>query len=459
MTRLPMLTAPPTTARAGELQDTRVALVHLGCPKNLVDSEHMLAAIAGAGATLTGDPTSADVLVVNTCAFIDGAKAESVERILEAEQWKKERSGRRLVVAGCLAERYADDLESEIPAIDALVGTGGVLEVVAAIGGNAVDKPGAVLPAWLPTARTPRILTTATHTAYLKLSEGCDHTCSFCIIPHLRGQHRSRPLEDLVAEATSLAEMGVKELNLIAQDSTSYGEDLGVRDGLAGLIRALGAVDGLEWVRVHYAYPTRVTDAFLDALAETDNACKYIDIPLQHANRAVLQAMRRGGDGASLLRLLERIRSKVPGVSVRTTFIVGFPNETEKRYQELVEFVRAAQLERVGVFTYSHEEETTAHALRDRVPAAEKERRKRHLMRVQARISGRKNRALVGSRMRALIDAVQPDRDLAWARLEGQAPEIDGRVRIRGAELDPGELVDIEIVDASAHDLDAVVAP
>lgn len=452
-----MFAAPPPAA---DLSGRRVSVVHLGCPKNLVDSEHMLATLAGAGAELTGDSETADVVVLNTCAFIDAAKAESIDRILEAERWKGQRDGRRVVVAGCLAERHGNELRREVPAIDAVVGTGSVLDIATAVAGGNVTAPSLErLPDWLPNAATPRILTTATHTAYLKISEGCDHICTFCIIPKLRGKHRSRTIADVVSEARSLVEMGVKELNLVAQDSTSYGEDLGLHDGTAALLHALAPIPGLEWIRVHYTYPTRLSDGFLDAMAAHPNVCKYLDIPLQHANRDVLRAMKRGGDAASYLRLVSRVRAKMPEISIRTTFIVGFPNETERRFEELVGFVREAELDRVGAFTYSHEEGTTAHALRDRVPAREKEERKAHLMRVQARISARKNRARVGSRVRVLIDGVEPDRQRAHARLEGQAPEIDGSVIVDRCDGDPGDFVDVAIVGANAHDLRAVASP
>src|SRR5207247_5704075 len=334
----------------------KIGLVSLGCPKNLVDSEVMLGRLRERGHELSADVREADVIVVNTCAFIDRAKQESVDTVLEMAREKEAGGARRLVVTGCLAQRYDVELRREIPQIDATLGTGQIDEIVAAVEGAATTTDAAArAPTWIYDHTSPRVLSTPPWLAYVKISEGCDYTCSFCIIPTLRGLHRSRPADDVVAEARALAARGVREIILVAQDSTRYGLDLGLRDGLAVLLRRLGGVDGIRWIRVMYAYPATVTDAVLDAIASEDKVVKYVDMPLQHASEPVLKRMKRPTGRGNLLGMVERVRARVPGVAFRTSFIVGFPGETESDFQELLAFMEAAEFDNVGVFTFSDE--------------------------------------------------------------------------------------------------------
>ena len=370
----------------------KIGLISLGCPKNLVDSEVMLGLAREAGHELTKDAAGADVLVVNTCAFIDSAKQESIDTILEMAAHKKDGACKRLIVTGCLGERYRDELKQEIPEIDAVLGTGEVPAIVGAITG--ASQPGAAplkffraspstqhpstrhlepaprrrtCPDYLYDADTPRVFATPRHYAYMKVAEGCDYKCAFCIIPTLRGHYRSRSSESLVREARMLASQGVKELLLISQDTTFYGVDRGERGALARLLRDLNAVEGLEWIRLLYLYPTTIDDATLAAMAECEKVCKYIDLPLQHASNPVLKRMKRPGTRQHYDRLLDRIRTRVPGVALRTTFIVGFPGETERDVEELCRFVEDQSFDHVGVFTYSHEEGTSAYQFEDGV--------------------------------------------------------------------------------------------
>src|SRR6185436_13641594 len=377
-------------------------MVSLGCPKNLVDSEVMLGLAQKAGHELTDNPAAADVLVVNTCAFIDSAKQESIDTILEMAQHKKDGACQRLVVTGCLAERYRNDLVKEIPEIDAVLGTGEVPEIVKAIAG--MSSPGVAplnffrsspgnpesarseLPTYIYDADTPRVFATPRHYAYVKVAEGCDYACSFCIIPTLRGAYRSRPSASIVQEARDLAARGVKELLLISQDTTFYGIDRQERGALGRLLRELNRIDGLEWIRLLYLYPTTITDDVLDAMAECDKVCRYVDLPLQHASAPVLKRMRRPGHRRDYDRLLARIRSRVPGVTLRTTLIVGFPGETAADFDELDGFVADTAFDHLGVFTYSREEGTRAFGFADDVPAAVKRRRRSALMARQKRI-------------------------------------------------------------------------
>jgi ribosomal protein S12 methylthiotransferase len=453
----------------------KIGLVSLGCPKNLVDSEVMLGLAAEAGHELTQDPSAADVLVVNTCAFIDSAKQESIDTILEMAEHKKGGACRRLIVTGCMAERYRDELKKEIPEIDAVLGTGEVPHIVGAISGGgaplplyrreqltASPQPPAPTgrrepPTYLYDASTPRIFATPRHYAYLKIAEGCDYKCAFCIIPTLRGAYRSRPAESIVREARALADRGVKELLLISQDTTFYGIDRGERGALARLLRELNAVDGLEWIRLLYLYPTTIDEDTLAAMAECDKVCKYIDLPLQHASNDVLKRMKRPGTRQSYDRLLTRIRSQVPGVALRTTFIVGFPGETEADLDELRGFVSDHAFDHVGVFTYSHEDGTSAFTLDDDVPAKAKAARRASVMSLQKSLVQKRQRSRVGGRARVIVDGPSNDHDLVLkARLETQAPDIDASVFL--TECDPsayraGDFVDVEIVDARGYDL------
>jgi len=431
-------------------------MLSLGCPKNLVDGEVMLGRLQGAGYRLVADARQADVVVVNTCAFIDRAKQESVDAILEMAREKEMGRAKRLVVTGCLTQRYDAELRREIPEIDATLGTGQVEEIVRAVGGETTSlaEAGSGLPTWVYDHTAPRVLSTPPWLAYVKISEGCDYTCSFCIIPTLRGRHRSRTVEDVVAEAKALAARGVREVVLVAQDSTRYGLDHGVRDGLSYLLRRLGRVDGLKWIRVMYAYPATLSDPILDAMASEEKVVKYVDIPLQHASEAVLRRMKRPTGRGNLLGMVERIRDKVPGVAIRTSFIVGFPGETEADFETLLDFVRAGRFDNVGVFTYSDEEGTTSYDLAGRVSARVKESRQRRLMALQKRISAQKNRARVGERVEVLVEGAHAESDLLLrGRLATQAPEIDGQVILNDGTAEAGEFVTCEVTETHPYDL------
>src|SRR6201989_1994780 len=379
----------------------KVGFISLGCPKNLVDSEVMMGQLKQSGYQITSDAEEADTVVVNTCGFIDSAKKESIEAILEAARLKTEGKATRLVVAGCLVERYRDELKAEMPEVDAFIGTSQITEILSVCDPQTNTRTLPVIPLGNQTATylydesTPRVLATPGQYAYIKIAEGCDRPCAFCFIPQMRGHFRSRRFGSIVAEAHQLAEEGVKELILVAHDSSRYGEDLGKDDALAALLRELSHTDGIEWVRVMYTYPTHISDGFLDVLAEEPKAVKYLDMPLQHASQNVLKLMKRGGNRSSLERLIARVRERVPGIAVRTTFITGFPGETEDDFNELLAFVKNVEFDPVGVFTYSDEEGTPAYDLPNKVdPKIAKQRRAR-LMKEQSRISRKRNRAKV----------------------------------------------------------------
>ncbi len=446
----------------------KIGLVSLGCPKNLVDSEVMLGLARDAGHELVRDEAAADVLVVNTCAFIDSAKRESIDTILEMVRHKQDGACRRLIVTGCLAERYRDELRTEIPEIDAVLGTGEVPDIVSAIAGFpasssapltffAQQPPPRTPPTYMYDAETPRVLATPRHYAYVKIAEGCDYKCAFCIIPTLRGRYRSRPDESIVREARALAARGVKELLLISQDTTFYGIDRDERGALAKLLRLLNGIDGLEWIRLLYLYPTTIDDDTLAAMAECGKVCKYIDLPLQHAANPVLKSMKRPGTRQKYDRLLERIRERVPGVALRTTFIVGFPGETDADVDELCGFVTDHRFDHLGVFTYSHEEGTSAFAMDDDVPAPAKRERRNRVMSLQKRLVRTRQRARIGERVRVLVDGPATDHELVLkARLASQAPEIDAAVYL--SDCDPssfrsGDFVEVEIVGSRDYDL------
>jgi ribosomal protein S12 methylthiotransferase len=442
----------------------KVGFISLGCPKNLVDSEVMMGELAREGYEITRDASEADTLVVNTCGFIDAAKKESIDAILEAARLKSEGKCTRLVVAGCLVERYRDELRAEIPEVDAFIGTSQVSDITKVADEKVNTRSLPVLPLGNQTATylyddsTPRVLATPSHFAYVKIAEGCDRPCAFCFIPQMRGHFRSRRFGSVVAEAKRLAEQGVKELILVAQDSSRYGEDLGEQDALAALMRELSQLESVEWVRVMYTYPTHISDAFLDVLATEPKAVKYLDMPLQHASQNVLKLMKRGGNRASLERLIARVRERVPGIAVRTTFIAGFPGETEEDFAELLAFVRNVEFDRVGVFTYSDEEGTPAYDLPDKVDAKVARKRRDRLMREQSRISLRRNRARVGRTVRVLFEGASDETDLLWqGRMETQAPEIDGCVLINdapeGCAPEPGDFVNVLITEAQQYDL------
>ena len=438
---------------------TKVGFVSLGCPKNLVDSEVMMGILAREGYELTPRADEAEILVVNTCSFIEPAQKESVDAILEMAEHKKFGAAKKLIVAGCLVERFREQILEQVPEVDAVVGTGEVERILEAVKGDLRVLP-AQPPAFLYHDLTPRIVTTPRHAAYIKIAEGCDHPCTFCIIPQLRGKFRSRRFESVVREAENLASAGAREITLIGQDTTSYGEDLGLRDGLAQLLAKLAQVEDLLWVRFLYAYPNRVTQKLLDTLAEHPRLAKYMDMPLQHASRDVLARMKRGSHGDAFLKLLERIRATIPGVSLRTSFIVGFPGESEADFEELCDFVRVANIDWMGVFEYSDVDNAGSHGLDEKVDAETITERRNRLMAIQKKISRQRLRAFKGRMATALVEGPSKDNPLIWeARLEGMAPDIDGKLYLTDIELPNGEVaasgdvVRVEITKADAYDL------
>src|SRR5215475_3282338 len=425
---------------------TKVGFISLGCPKNLVDSEVMMGILTRDGYELTPRADEADVLVVNTCSFIEPAQKESVDAILEMAEHKKFGSAKKLIVAGCLVERYRNEILEQVPEVDALVGTGEVERILEAVKGDLKVLP-AQPPTFLYHDLTPRVVTTPKHQAYIKIAEGCDHPCSFCIIPQLRGKFRSRRFESVMREAENLAASGTREVTLIGQDTTSYGEDLGVRDGLAVLLERLAGVQDLLWVRFLYAYPNRVTQKLLDTLAAHPRLAKYIDMPLQHASRSVLARMKRGSHGEAFLKLLERMRATIPGVSLRTSFIVGFPGETETDFQELYGFVAAAKLDWMGVFEYSDVDNAASFPLDGKVDPETISDRRNRLMALQKKISREKLHAFKGRTETALVEGPSNDNPLVWeARLEGMAPDIDGKIYLTDIETTTGEAVTGDVV-------------
>jgi len=416
------------------------------------------------GFQITSDAEDADTVVVNTCGFIESAKKESIEAILEAARLKTEGKATRLVVAGCLVERYRDELKAEMPEVDAFIGTSQINDILQVCDPGTNTRSLPVLPlgnqsaTYLYDESTPRILATPSHYAYIKIAEGCDRPCAFCFIPQMRGHFRSRRFGSIVAEAHQLAEEGVKELILVAQDSSRYGEDLGKQDALAHLLRELSHTEGIEWVRVMYTYPTHISDGFLDVLAQEPKAVKYLDIPLQHASQNVLKLMKRGGNRASLERLIERVRTRVPGIAVRTTFITGFPGETESDFQELMTFVKNVEFDRVGVFTYSDEEGTPAFNLPNKVDPKIARRRRDRLMKEQAKIAKRKHDAMIGQTLRVMFEGESNETELLWqGRMETQAPDIDGCVLINDVPEDfapaTGEMVNVLLTEALDYDM------
>jgi ribosomal protein S12 methylthiotransferase len=435
----------------------KVGFISLGCPKNLVDSEVMMGQLTARGHELTPHPDQADVLVVNTCSFIDPAKKESIDTILEMAEYKKVGQAKRLVVAGCLVERYRGDIKKDMPEVDALIGTNEIERIVAVCEG--IDEPASAPAPYLYHDLTPRILATPRHFAYMKIAEGCDHPCTFCVIPQYRGNFRSRRFESVISEATRLFKQGVREINLIGQDTTCYGEDLGLKDGLAQLLARLASIETPQskWVRFLYAYPNKVTQKLLDTIAEHADLVKYIDMPLQHASAPVLKRMKRGASGDIFLKLIERIRRTIPGVAIRTSFIAGFPGETDADFETLCQFVEAAQLDRLGVFSYSDEDSSKSYALDGKVDGRTISNRKRHLMAIQRKISRARNRKMVGQEVPVLVEGTSPDTDLLWqARMSTQAPEIDGTVLINdfeGAEPAPGQMRLLRITEAHDYDL------
>ena len=442
----------------------KVGFVSLGCPKNLVDSEVMMGQLKEPGYEITNNAEEADTVVVNTCGFIESAKEESVEAILEATSMKAEGKTQRVIVAGCLVERYRDDLIGELPEVDAFIGTNELNRILEAADETTDFRSLPLAPIGNKTATylydeyTPRLRATDAHTAFIKIAEGCDRPCAFCSIPSMRGSFRSRRFGSIMEEAQQLAKQGVKEVVLIAQDSSRYGEDLGDIDGLAILINELCKIEDLEWVRVMYTYPTHISDGFLEAIANNPKAVKYLDMPLQHASRNVLKAMKRGGTRESLERLIKRVRDAVPGIAIRTTFIVGYPGETEEDFEELIKFVQNCEFDNVGVFTYSDEEGTPAFELEGKVDPKVAKKRRSRLMKEQAKISKKKNASKIGEVFNVMFEGPSQESDLLWqGRLEGQAQEIDGYILINDAPESrvpaPGEIVRVRINEAHEYDL------
>lgn len=448
------------------MEKVRIGLVSLGCPKNLVDSEELLGALTegGRGQLVDGSAT-ADVVVVNTCAFIESAKKESLAAIREALGRKERGEISKVVVAGCLAQRYAQTLSRELPEVDALLG----IQSAAQIADVVFQKRGATL---LPMADTnnlvqpltekyplippSRVRATAPWTAYLKISEGCDHACTFCSIPSFRGKHRSKPLERVVTEAKRLVDAGAVELNLIAQDTTAYGMDLYKELALPRLLTELGKIAGLRWVRLLYCYPTMMTDRLIQTMADTPNVAHYVDIPLQHGDDGMLKRMKRGGSVSSYYRLLERLRTAMPDMVVRTTFLVGFPGEDAAAFESLSRFVREARFDRLGVFEYSPEEGTPGFELRPRVPERIARQRRRALMALQQPISLAANQALVGRELEVLVEGIAGE--VRIARSWRDAPEIDGTVQVSGSQAQPGDWVRVRVTRAEPYDVFAEVS-
>jgi len=486
---IPVKTGPAVPAALPATVPPKVGFVSLGCPKNLVDSEVMMGMLARAGAELTPDAEDADVIVVNTCSFIASAQQESIDTILEMAGHKTGGKAKRLVVAGCLVERFRDEIRKNIPEVDAVVGTGELEKILAAAGvaeSSRTPSPfniltsrpegdhrrqqgrfardswdGAVadLPNYLYDDRTPRVLTTPRSSAYIKIAEGCDHPCSFCIIPQLRGQFRSRRFESVIAEAERLAQSGVREITLIGQDTTCYGEDLGLKHGLALLLEKLAGVEGLQWIRFLYAYPNKITGRLLETIAEHENVCSYIDVPLQHASASVLKRMKRGGGADLFLHSIEKMRRVIPEVTLRTSFIVGFPGETEKEFEELCSFVKEAAFDWMGAFGYSDQEGASAFDHEQKISPREIERRRKSLMSIQKKISRTKKKSLIGREFDLLLEGTSTESDLL---LEGRttmhAPEIDGKVFVNdypeGNEPEEGEFYRCRVT--AAHDYDLV---
>jgi ribosomal protein S12 methylthiotransferase len=437
----------------------KVGFVSLGCPKNLVDSEVMMGQLVARGHELTPHPDQADVLIVNTCSFIDPAKRESVDTILEMAEYKRVGRARKLIVAGCLVERFRNDIRKDLPEVDALIGTNELDRIVGLCEGWSSEIPANPLEQYLYHDLTPRVLATPRHFAYIKVAEGCDHPCTFCVIPQYRGTFRSRRFESVIAEATRMFRQGVREINLIGQDTTCFGEDLGLKDGLALLLERLAQIETPQekWIRFLYAYPNKVTQKLLDTMAAWPALVKYIDMPLQHASAAVLKRMKRGASGDQFLKLIERIRRTIPGVAIRTSFIVGFPGESDQDFAELCDFVKAAGFDRMGIFSYSDEDTSRSFHLDGKVDARTIYNRKRKLAAIQRRISHQRNRGMVGREVPVLVEGLSKDTDLLWeARMATQAPEIDGVTLVNdveGREPRAGEIRMLRVTEAHDYDL------
>lgn len=432
---------------------TLLHFISLGCPKNLVDSEVMLGHLVASGFSLTNDAAKAEIIVINTCAFIEDAKKEAIDTILEMSGYKKNGQCKLLIVAGCLPQRYSKEISKLLPEVDIFVGAGEFPQISKFIlNWNKKRSVYVGPPVYLYDHASPRISATLPHMAYIKIAEGCFHPCSFCIVPKIRGKFRSRRPDSIVKEAQDMISRGVRELNIIAQDTTAYGRD--IKTGLASLLCRLAELDGEKWLRILYAYPHNFPDAVIEAMKTHRDICRYLDIPIQHISDNVLKAMHRKGNSAEIRELIERLRSEISGIALRTSLIVGFPGERDKDFQELLDFVREAEFEHLGVFIYSPEEGTKAAGLKGRVPFKVAEERKHEIMSVQKKISLRKNRSFVGKKIRVLVEGPSPETPLLIAaRHEGQAPDIDGVVYINEGAVRAGDFATVEITDAHEYDL------
>lgn len=423
------------------MKKEKVSVITLGCSKNTVDSERLMRQIQLNNIPMTDDPNKADTVIINTCGFIEAAKEESVNTILQAVALKNSGKLKKLIVAGCLSERYMNDLKNEIPEVDIYFGTEKYEEIIKELGGKFKYE-----------LLGERLLTTPSHTAYLKISEGCDHPCSFCAIPLMRGKHVSRPMESLIEETEFLASNGTRELILIAQDTTDYGKDIYGKKNLSELLNKLSEVKGIEWIRLMYAYPSHFPDDVIDAIADNPKILKYVDIPLQHISDNVLKSMRRGVTSRQTYNLLYKLRKRISDITLRTTFIVGYPNETEKDFQQLVDFIKEIKFDRVGTFTFSVEENTSSFILGDPIPKKEKEKRKETLMEIQSRISLEKNRSFVGKTLTVLLESKESEYYIG--RSYRDAPEVDGEILFKSKEkLKFGNFYDIRINDYDEYDL------
>lgn len=430
-------------------------IVTLGCAKNRVDSEVMLGTLLKRGYQLVEQPEQADVIVVNTCAFISAAKEESVQTILQLAEFKAKGRCTTLIASGCLAQRYADELGKELPEVDHFVGTGAYAQVGDLLAAEAAPRAVITDPDYVHDARTPRVNSMPSWTSFLKVSEGCDNACAFCIIPKLRGSQRSRPIEDVVAEVRRLARQGCIEFNVIAQDLTAYGQDLPGRPKLAELLRELVKVKGPRWFRLHYAYPRDLSDELIEVIAGEEKIVKYLDMPIQHASDRLLRSMRRGRNARFITDLLAKLRERVPGIVLRTSLITGLPGETEEDFELLKEFVRTQRFERMGCFEFSPEEGTAAAKMEGQVPPKVAGRRRREIMAIQRRINREQNRALIGQRLQVLVEGVSAETDLLLAgRHAGQSAEqIDGITYINEGVASPGEIVTVEVTQATDYDV------
>lgn len=434
----------------------KLALISLGCSKNLVDSEHYLGILSKRkGMELTSEISEADIVIVNTCGFIGDAKEESIETILEVSEFKETGNLKKLIVAGCLAQKYSEEILKELPEVDAVIGTGDIDKIEKVVDEILENKKVVETKnmTFLANADTERVLTTASHTAYLKISEGCNRACTYCIIPQMRGRLRSRSIEDIVEEAKRLVASGVREINLLAQETTEYGIDLYGDKKLAALMKELCKIEGLKWLRTYYMHPEYVTDELIEVMKSEEKICKYFDVPIQHVSDNILRNMARAKSGEQVKDVLNRIRKAIPEATIRTTLIVGFPGETEENFQELMDYVREFEFDYAGVFKYSREEDTVAYNLPNQVPEEIKEKRYAELVNLQSEIAERKNRRLLGEEIEVMIDGVSSESEyLLEGRTRGQALEIDGKVLTTDGTAKSGEIVKVKFEQNFEYD-------